>query len=260
MASGSSGNCALISSGDTSLLIDAGISMKRTVKALREFEICPQALSGILITHSHTDHVSGLGMLSKYFGIPVYAPRTVAGVLRWAASGAEAYLREIEPETPFDVGEIKVTAFATPHDSPGSVGYRLSADAELGFCTDLGYITDEVADALLGADAVVLEANHDVEMLRCGAYPPYLKRRILSNTGHLSNGDCARFAAALAKSGTEYIILGHLSRENNSPEIAMSAVLDALRASGYGETKLFVAPPLGTLSVQLKRDAAKCLE
>jgi phosphoribosyl 1,2-cyclic phosphodiesterase len=243
-ASGSGGNCALVSLGDTHVLLDAGISLRRIRTALARYGLTTEKLSGVLITHEHADHVSGLPMLVKYSDIPIFAPRTVANHLRWSTAGVEKCLYELEPGAPLPLNELCVTAFRTPHDTPESVGYRLEGGGDsFGFCTDLGHVTDEVRDGLNGCASVVLEANHDPEMLRCGPYPIYLKRRILSGSGHLSNESCADFAAELAAAGAGYILLGHLSRENNRPELALAAVRETLDTAGFADVVLNVAPP-----------------
>jgi len=229
------------------VLIDAGISARRICTALSAAGLTPEELDGILITHEHTDHVSGLTTLCKQHPLPVFAPGTVANHLRWSIPGVEACLREIRPEETFDVGGMAVTAFPTPHDTPQSVGYRVGADgAVFAFATDTGCVTDTMREYLTGADAALIEANHDVDMLRYGTYPASLKRRILSEHGHLSNADCAVLAAYLAERGTGSIILGHLSKENNTPQKARQAVEGALAGT---RTRLYIAPETGRLDV-----------
>ena len=190
-ASGSGGNCTLVSMGGARFLIDAGISFKRIREHLSVFGLKPDALTAVLITHEHSDHVGGLATMAKYTETPVFAPRTVANRLRCAAPGVEKNLRE------FPVGEdvlldgVAVRAFHTPHDTDESVGWRLAGDRVFALATDMGHVTDEIRAGLTGADVALIEANHDVEMLRAGPYPYHLKKRILSGRGHLSNDDCA---------------------------------------------------------------------
>jgi phosphoribosyl 1,2-cyclic phosphodiesterase len=241
-ASGSGGNCALLTDGDTHILIDAGISLRRIRAGLKEIDLCPEDLTGIFITHGHGDHVGSLPTLMKHCEAPVFAPRSALGAL-WSTAGADVRLHELVPGRPLTLGILSVTAFRTPHDVPESVGYRFEGSAALGFCTDLGHVTEEVRRSLCGCDAVVLEANHDEEMLRYGPYPVYLKRRILSDRGHLSNDACGELAVCLAGSGTRRFLLGHLSRENNRPELAFDTVRRALDRKGFGGAALGVAPP-----------------
>lgn len=250
-ASGSSGNCALVSDGKTHLLLDAGISLRRIRAGLARQGLAPEKLAGILITHEHSDHISGLSMMVKYYGIPVLAPRTVANHLRWTVPGVDAYLREITPGEPFSAGNFRVTAFSTPHDTDQSVGYCFEEGVRFGFCTDTGCVTEEMEAALCGCDAAVLEANHDLAMLRYGPYPAVLKRRILSDRGHLSNDRCGEFACSLAAHGARTIILGHLSRENNLPSLARDTVRSALDAAGFSGVRLLVAPADGDLTLEL---------
>jgi len=245
IASGSGGNCTLVRDGDTSVLIDAGISMKRIVSALAELDMRPSELSGIFITHEHNDHICGLNTLVKHYDIPIFAPRTVANHLCWSIAGVEDYLTVLPPGQDYDVAGVKVLPFRTPHDTPESVGYRITGSVSFGFCTDFGHVTQEILEGLRGVDAAVIEANHDLEMLRNGSYPVMLKRRILSDNGHLSNDSCGLLAKELYKNGTRKMILGHLSRENNLPAIAFRSVSGTLSAEGVdteNELVLMVAP------------------
>ena len=252
-ASGSSGNCLLLSSGSTHILIDAGISKRRIEGSLAQSGLSMREIGGVLITHEHSDHISGLKMLLKYYALPVYAPRTVANRLRGCLPEAEPYLRVIPVNESFAIGDLTVTAFHTPHDTDESVGYRVQSGGVFALATDMGHVTEEVLNALSGADAVLIESNHDEEMLRYGPYPVYLKRRILSDRGHLSNACCAELARALALGGTKQIILGHLSRENNSPALAMQAA----RESTAGlPVELYCAPVYGCLSLPVGEEWA----
>ncbi len=250
-ASGSSGNCTLLSDGETHVLIDAGLSFRRLTAALAPHGLAPADLDAVLVTHEHNDHISGLPMLRRHCATPVIAPRTVANHIRWSVAGDDGYIREIAPGTPFAVGSLTITAFPTPHDTDQSVGYRLEGGARFGFCTDTGCVTEAMREGLSGCDAAVVEANHDLRMLLDGPYPAALKRRILSERGHLSNDSSAEFACALAGSGTRTLILGHLSRENNLPSLARGAVRSALDAAGFSGVRLEVAPVLGDLAVEV---------
>ncbi len=246
-ASGSSGNCMLLSDGGTQLLIDAGISMRRVQSSLARAGFSIDDVSGVLITHEHADHISGLKMLLKYHQLPVYAPHTVAARLCGMLPEAEERMHVIPVGQSFDLGALRVRAFHTPHDTDESVGYRVEGEGSFALATDMGTVTDEVLGGLLGAGTVLIESNHDLDMLCDGPYPATLKRRILSDHGHLSNADCAELAARLVREGTETVILGHLSRENNRPEIALRTCKEALAGSG---ARLCCAPDFGFLSLE----------
>ncbi len=249
-ASGSTGNCTLVSCGGSNIIIDAGISMKRVRENLRQSGLRPEDVNGILITHEHSDHISGLAMLIKHYRMPVYAPRTVADRLRYAVPGAADSLHVIPVGEEFCLGDAKVRAFYTPHDTDESVGYRIEAESIFALATDTGHVTAEILEGLDGADAVLIEANHDLEMLSGGNYPYYLKRRIMSPRGHLSNDDCAELARRLAERGTRYIVLGHLSRENNTPDVAYRTVSSALREY---DVQLYTAPAADRMTLEVER-------
>ena len=212
-------------------------------------------IGGVLITHEHSDHISGLKMLVKHHRVPVYAPRTVAARLRGMLPEIDGCLRVIPVGESVLVGRLFVRAFHTPHDTDESVGYRVEGDGVFALATDMGCVTEEILSGLRGAHTVLIEANHDEEMLRYGRYPVYLKRRILSEHGHLSNDDCALLAQTLAASGTERIILGHLSRENNTPLRALDTVSRALEGCA---AELCCAPVSGCLEVPVG-ESALCL-
>lgn len=246
-ASGSGGNCALLRAGDTHILLDAGISLRRIRAALSTEGLTMQDISAVFITHAHNDHIAGLRVLSKQFALPVYASQDTAAILRREAPESIPRLHEILPQEPVEMpGGLFVTAFPTMHDISGSVGYIASCGgARFGLCTDLGCVTDEVFDALCGVQAAVLEANHDVEMLRTGPYPYPLKQRILSDRGHLSNETCGTLASELERAGLKSLLLGHLSKENNRPSIA----LDTVRAMTSPALRLAAAPPDGAANL-----------
>ncbi len=238
LASSSSGNAALIRCGGTAILLDAGISARRIAQSLAAFGMTPRELDAVLVTHAHSDHVGGIATLTKKYAVPVYASHGTARFLACAAP----LLRAFDAGDAFSVGELEIRSFRTSHDAADSVDYRIDApDGSFGALTDTGFVTDEAAQALEGVDALLLEANHDVEMLRSGPYPYHLKQRILSDRGHLSNDAAAEFALHCVKHGTRDILLAHLSAENNTPAAAEYAVGRRLQAAGCG-IRLGVAP------------------
>ena len=253
-ASGSGGNSLLVSSADTNIFIDAGISMRRLVRAVADTGLTMEEIGGVLITHEHSDHISGLPMLCKHYGLPLYAPAGVAEAVGERYPQLEEFMHVIPTEESFQLENVRVTAFHTPHDAAESVGYRIECGNDVfALGTDMGMVTDEVLHGLIGADTVLIESNHDEQMLKNGPYPYPLKRRILSDHGHLSNEGCAELARVLADNGTEQIVLGHLSRKNNTPELAYRVNARALDGRG---ARLLVAPVLGCLEVQVKAGTA----
>ena len=254
-ASGSSGNCLLLSNGDTNILIDAGISMRRLATLLAQAGHTMRDIGGVLITHEHSDHISGLNMLLKHHDLSVYAPRTVANRLRGKLPEIGERMHVIPVGENFGLGNCTIKAFHTSHDTDESVGYRLEGHGVFAIATDTGCVTEEIETGLAGAGTVLIESNHDEDMLRYGPYPVYLKRRILSDRGHLSNESCAVLARRLAEGGTKRLILGHLSKENNRPDKAMRAVQAALAGL---DVELYCAPGLGCLEVPVGK-AELCL-
>lgn len=232
LASGSGGNCTLLSDGGTLLLIDAGISARRIVCALAELSLTPDMLSGILVTHEHSDHIAGIKTLINKYDIPIFAPRTVGNHIAYSIAGVEDFLSELCPGREDSIGSLQVLPFRTPHDTPESVGYRISGSSVFGFCTDCGHVTEEMLDGLLGCQMAVIESNHDIEMLKSGRYPLFLKQRILSDNGHLSNAACGELSVKLYEAGAKKLLLGHISRENNLPSLAVSTVCSRLEKEG----------------------------
>ena len=251
LASGSTGNCSVITADGTAVLLDAGISLRRISGMLRGLGLELGDVAAVLVTHEHRDHVGALPMLSKYCHIPVYATPGTCDALRRMYPAAAGDLRYVERGGELRFGTLRVRAFATSHDAAESVGYRFDHNGRsMVYATDTGVVTRETVLAARGCDLAVLEANHDVEMLRRGPYPYALQQRILSDRGHLSNESCGAFAAHLAGLGTRRLILAHLSQENNAPALARRAVEDALLEAGAApgtDVTLEVAPVLGPL-------------
>ncbi len=243
--SSSSGNCIYIGSGDTHVLIDAGVSARRITDALKGINIIPEAISAIFVTHQHTDHIAGLHKFAVKRGIPIYMSEATANALE----KSDFPLSELNVkvmDSKVEVGELTVNRFCTSHDCSGSSGYRIDmGDRSFAVCTDTGVVTDEIRENLYGCELVFIESNHDVNMLSRGPYPAALKRRILSDEGHLSNGSCAKELPELVRRGTQRIILGHLSPHNNTEQLALSAANAELLSGGYtsGEDYIiYVAP------------------
>lgn len=232
--SGSKGNCTLISTATASVLIDAGKSAKALCTALRQVGSDIEKIDAIFITHEHSDHISALEALSKKHSIPIHITSTSASKLD-RCPDSPTHRNLVRHDTLFceEIGDIRLSSFRTPHDSMMSVGYRIRISCEdgahtVGFATDVGYVSDSVLDGLCGCEAVVLEANHDLTMLRDGPYPQYLKDRIRSRKGHLSNEQSASLASQLASTGTRAFLLAHLSEENNDPQIAFDEINSAI--------------------------------
>lgn len=230
--SSSSGNATFVTDDTTSLLVDCGANGKYIKECMRRIGASFENLSGILITHEHRDHIAGAGVLSRQFNLPIYATKKT-----WDAMGdmigniAPENCRTVEPEMLF--GGLKVRAFSIPHDAADPVGYSFyTTSHKFTIATDLGYVSDEVFENLSGSHVAIIEANHDVSMLQNGRYPFPLKKRILSDCGHLSNEVCGKLCARLAKEGTCSIWLGHLSSENNLPSVAYQTVSEILQNEG----------------------------
>ncbi len=239
--SSSSGNSTFLSSATTSILVDAGVSAKRMVKALSDRGIDPKTLGGIFITHEHIDHVNAVRILATNHNIPVYATEGTLEALKENGVLNGKFSVEVMPESGLNIGDLFVKSFKTPHDSRESCGYTVTLPdgQKTAIATDIGHMTEEIMDNLRGSSLVMLESNHDEGMLRNGPYPYYLKRRILSDVGHLSNNSCAEAVTELLKSGTVRFFLGHLSRDNNFPELAYETSASALKTIGAAEGRDF---------------------
>ena len=267
IASGSSGNCGLYVSDGTAVLIGVGnmndIRDIVYVKPERFDSLSTQAIAGeldaLIITHEHIDHVKGLAMFLKKTEVPVFASRGTAAALTAKEPAFEGRLTAFESGDAFCVGETTVRSFATPHDAADSVGYILeNGRHRFGFATDLGFVPQSAAALLRGCETVVLESNHDPHMLQAGPYPYALKQRVAGPNGHLSNPDCAVFAAFLADNGTRKLVLAHLSEKNNMPALALQQTKNALR--GREGCTVCVAPRDCMESpVVLGEEGAACL-
>ncbi len=235
LSSGSKGNCSVVASSGTRLLIDAGLSCKEMCRRMALQEIAPESIDGVLITHEHADHVSGLYVFAKKFQVPVYM--TEATHRAWTRQYKDSNGERVKAERVetfqsghrFHVGDIEVTPFTIPHDAVDPVGFTFRAEGiKLGFVTDLGFMPSSIKSHLKGCDGVVLESNHDLEMLRVGPYPWAVKQRVMSRVGHLSNDALAEFLSTDYDGSAAFLILAHLSEANNHPEIARTAAERAL--------------------------------
>jgi phosphoribosyl 1,2-cyclic phosphodiesterase len=236
IASGSSGNCIYVGSDKTNLLVDAGISAKRIENGLNGIDIMPESIEGLLVTHEHSDHIQGLGIMARKYHIPIYATsETVEAVKKIKSIGQieEELFHFIKPDESFEVGDIQVNSFATSHDAINPVGYTMqSGGHKVGIATDLGKYDDYIVSRMEDSELMLVEANHDVNMLMVGKYPYNLKQRILGDRGHLSNDTCADLVSRLISSKFQYILLAHLSKENNYEELAYETVCCELSERG----------------------------
>ncbi len=254
LASSSSGNASCLAEGKSALLFDCGISSAAVCRGLESSNIDPDSLSALLITHEHIDHTKGLSVFLKRHPVPLYATAPVIRLLKKEGRIPEgATVCEISPEEPFFVGDFEILPFATSHDSVGSLGFLVqSGDRSAAILTDTGHVSEEMMHHIEGADLVLLESNYDPGMLRVGHYPFPLKKRIEGPFGHLSNLQASEIAARLFRLGTTRFVLGHISKENNLPQLALQATLSSIQEAGGREGIDFLlsaAPPDQPLSV-----------
>ena len=232
LVSGSSGNCSLISDGKTTLLVDCGLSCKKLEEALAKAKVDPHDISAMLITHEHSDHIKGAGVVSRKYNLPVFATLKTHEYMN-LGKVESCSVQYLSPDVDLEIGSIGVRPFSIPHDAADPVGYNFFfGEKKLSLATDIGKMNYNVMNNLKGSLAVLLESNHDVVMLQNGRYPAYLKRRILGDFGHLSNSDAAKCVLELIKSGTYHIMLGHLSQENNTPTAAYTTTKNYLEENG----------------------------
>ncbi|MDE6660121.1 MAG: MBL fold metallo-hydrolase [Eubacterium sp.] len=245
--SGSNGNSIYIGNNNAGILVDIGVSAKRCEYQLNRIGVGADNIKAIFVTHEHRDHVSGVRVFASKFNIPVFAaPDTLEEMRKLEMINDKVDAHELEGAT--DINGIDIEPFKNSHDSVCCFGYKVTMPdgRKISVCTDTGYVTDEAKAALSGTDMIFLESNHEISMLENGAYPYYLKRRILSAKGHLSNFAAGEFAKELLQSGTTRFVLAHLSRENNMPEIARQTTISALAELGAKENsdyRLYVSKP-----------------
>jgi phosphoribosyl 1,2-cyclic phosphodiesterase len=228
IASGSSGNCICAGSDSTHVLIDAGISGKRIEQGLNSINLKSAEMAGILVTHEHIDHVSGLGVMARRYNLPIFATEGTIGAIKGLSNLGkidESLFRPISAGTSFAIGDLDITPLSTSHDAADPVAYRIRRGKRtFAVVTDLGTYDEHLVGELQGLDGLLLEANHDVNMLETGAYPYQLKRRISGDRGHLSNESSGQLLSRLLHDSFGTVMLGHLSKENNYEELAYEAV------------------------------------
>ena len=241
-ASGSSGNCEYIGDGNTNILLDMGISTKRIVNSLEEISISPEEIDGILITHEHSDHIKGITVFESKYKVPIYATEgTLKGIEKSDKKHQidTSLFRPIKPDKEIVIGGFCVKPFSTSHDALDSVCYTISDNvSKVGMATDLGIYDKYIINNLMDSDLLFIEANYDLAMLQAGPYPFYLKKRIMSDYGHLSNDMSARLILQLLSRKVKHIFLAHLSKENNYPELAYQSVKCDLERE-YGNISMF---------------------
>lgn len=236
LASGSSGNCYYLGTATYGILVDAGIAVRQIKKILKDNMIVFENIQALLVTHDHADHIKAAGSLGETLNIPVYATEQVHDGVRRSRFLEEVSIqnrRTIEKEIPFFIRDFKITAFHVPHDSSDNVGYAIEfGDQTFVIVTDTGHITDTICEYVAKANHLVIETNYDEEMLKSGSYPAFLKERVSSSSGHLSNRHAAEFLATNYTSALKNIWLCHLSRDNNHPELAYKTVEFRLMQEG----------------------------
>lgn len=234
IASGSSGNCHYIGYKDTNILIDAGLSGKRITKGLDEIDIDANKLNGIFVTHEHSDHIKGIGVLSRKYDLPIFVNyKTWNAIKEKIGKVKEENIKIFENDKEYAIGDMGIKPFSITHDAVDPVGFKLTDGKKaISVATDIGHVSDNIKENLLGSKLIVLESNYDKEMLLMGSYTYALKKRVMSNIGHLSNEAAAKFAVELIKNGAENLLLAHLSRENNFPALAFETSNHILTENG----------------------------
>ncbi len=239
LASGSSGNCTFIGTKTTRILIDAGLSAKQTEMRLAEIGEKPEDISAICVTHEHGDHIAGIRVLQSKYQIPVYANAGTVEGIRAARLGGEMDCKQFTTGSAFDIGDLRVEPFSVPHDAYEPVGFVVvSGDRRIGVATDIGMVTNLLREKFRTCEVVVIEANHDMELLHEAPRPWSLKQRILSNQGHLSNAAAAGLIAEIAGDGLNHLFLAHLSSDCNTPAHARREVEQALAAAGHNHVNV----------------------
>lgn len=231
LSSGSSGNCQFIGTDRTKILVDGGLSGIQIERLLASIDTCPRTIDYILVTHEHLDHVRGIGVLSRRFDIPILAnEKTWAGMSKTIGKIKDENIRLIESNRSFKLGDLEINPFKIYHDALDPLGYSIyHKDAKISIITDTGWVCDNMKDKIKDSSLYFIESNHDVKMLREGSYPYYLKRRVASRIGHLSNMETGLALSDILTGKGEKVILAHLSGENNCPDLAYKTVEKCIR-------------------------------
>ena len=243
--SSSKGNCTYVESTTTALLIDIGISCKRLVASFEQNNINPNSIEAILITHEHSDHIKGIKTFANKYSVPVFATEKTWTKLS-SIDISPSLKQTFTPDNNFNIGDIKISPFKTPHDAIDSCGFSFyNSNEKITIATDLGHINEYLLSKMINSDTILLESNHDIEMLKAGPYPWQLKQRIIGDYGHLSNALSAKTVEYLIKNGTKNFILGHLSEENNFPQLALETVKSNLKLQNIDTSNIdiIVAKP-----------------
>ena len=238
--SGSSGNSLFIQTQNTKLLVDAGVSNKKIENKINDINIDPHSIDGILVTHEHTDHVQGLGTLSKKFDLPVFVNQeTLDAMPKQKDKISDKNIKTFKVSDKFEIGDLKIKPFSIPHDAANPCGFNIWKDnKKISIATDIGHMTNNILKSLEESLFIMLESNYDPEVLRCSSYPFTLKSRIAGPTGHLPNEMAGKTISFLLKSGLKNAMLGHLSKESNFPELAYQTVMDELISNNYEENSI----------------------
>lgn len=246
--SGSSGNATYVGNEDGAVLVDVGVSCKRTLAALEQTGLSVKNIKAVLVTHEHSDHICGVDVLCRKLHVPVYASEKTWTAMENTLAGVPSVLRRtFVSSQDFYIGRLNIQPYKLPHDAADHMGYTIFYKGiKVCIATDLGHVPKHFEDMAERADVLLLEANHDVDMLKNGAYPQFLKKRILGKKGHLSNEDAGAVLSRLVQKQVRQVILGHLSRENNTPKQAYDTVCSVLNQQGIHVGKdidIHVAPP-----------------
>lgn len=238
--SGSTGNSLFIETSNTKILVDAGESCKKIVEALSNIDISADSINAIIVTHEHIDHVKGLGTISKKYNIPVYANTQTWDAMPLQRDKINSNnIHTFNINEYFEIGDIKINPFSIPHDAANPCGFNIYHDSnKISIATDLGHITSDILHSLENSSFIMLESNYDPNILRCSAYPYHLKERISGPNGHLSNDIAGKTISFLINTGLKQVMLGHLSKENNFPELAYKTVVEKLLENNFSESSI----------------------